>query len=903
MKDNFTDLVRDSVIKTWLKLDIESPKNYLINFDLDNIIYQLYSDIERTMLEVYYEYFNEYRQKEHLAEASNKLGLFKEYISTADFQKDLVNSFPELISYIKLREEFFNRYINKLLKDLDTWWEDYNFKSLDRINCFSGDSHNQGQHVCQIIVDTDKSFYYKPRSSQVEKGFNELLADFMDIENFVVYSKEAFSIHKEISYIYPKSDDEIKRYYYKLGVSAAIFYLFNTVYMHYENMIIHKDIPYFIDLETITALNHNYLQREINAFRNFLNNSVLGSNVFPTPLLANKIDVSVVTGVYWEENDDLSYSIDFENDSEGELRLVKTINLLEGGKNEIIIDGKKVNPMAYLKDLRDGFTYAGNKIIQNKEEFQKKMLNLLKGQKKRQILRPTNTYAKFLNISLEAYYMQSQKSRDSVFDILKKGIYNSCENLIKSEVQSLKAGDIPMFFADLTSLDVYDAGGNIIERDFFAISSEETIKNKLEKFTEDDMDRQVSLMERSIYVASFNKYEREDFPDLSVKKEGHIEDICYQDCLSYYKSFFEEDDYLFNINVVENGDKLALWPTDFSLYDSGGILLLSFLRKELDIPDEFFYKFTYTVNELKTQGDMGLNAYTGLGSILYFLYTFYKKDKSPLYRKNIRRTLERIEEKSLEKIENFDYFTGIGGLLAVLSTTYKDMLNNKKNEDQEIISKTLDLIKSFQNIFLHKWQVIRKKYKAGLGHGLAGIYYSLGLSYKCNENQEILDMVYDLISLEDGYYLETYNDYEDPRNQVLGNFYLCYGIVGILLVRLELYRLGLVEKSTLVEKIDKLIDQVKAGFDFSSMTYSLCHGIASLIELFVEIEAINYRKEEIRQILDKLIVEELKNSRNGYGDKIDIDSFMVGKLGKSYAIIRTFKPELPSFTLLKFDAK
>lgn len=189
MKNNFTDFVRESVISKWLNLQINTPKKYLLNFNIDDLKYQLYYEIERPVLEVYYEYFNEYRQKEHLAETSNKLSLFKEYISTSDFQKDLVNSFPELISYIKLREEFFNRYINKLLKDLDTWWEDYNFKSLDRINCFNGDSHNQGQHVCQIIVDTDKSFYYKPRSSQVEKGFNELLADFMDIENFVVYSK------------------------------------------------------------------------------------------------------------------------------------------------------------------------------------------------------------------------------------------------------------------------------------------------------------------------------------------------------------------------------------------------------------------------------------------------------------------------------------------------------------------------------------------------------------------------------------------------------------------------------------------------------------------------------------------------------------------------------------------
>lgn len=68
----------------------------------------------------------------------------------------------------------------------------------------------------------------------------------MDIENFVVYSKEDFSIQKEIKYISPSSENDIKKYYYNLGIISAIFYLFNSTDMHYENMIIHKDLPYFL---------------------------------------------------------------------------------------------------------------------------------------------------------------------------------------------------------------------------------------------------------------------------------------------------------------------------------------------------------------------------------------------------------------------------------------------------------------------------------------------------------------------------------------------------------------------------------------------------------------------------------------------------------------------------------
>ncbi len=46
------------------------------------------------------------------------------------------------------------------------------------------------------------------------------------------------------------------------------------------------------------------------------------------------------------------------------------------------------------------------------------------------------------------------------------------------------------------------------------------LKNKFSNFSKKDIDKQISLMKASIYVACFNKYERIDFPDLTVKKMG-----------------------------------------------------------------------------------------------------------------------------------------------------------------------------------------------------------------------------------------------------------------------------------------------------------------------------------------------------------------------------------------------
>lgn len=71
---------------------------------------------------------------------------------------------------------------------------------------------------------------------------------------------------------------------------------------------------------------------------------------------------------------------------------------MEDGKNEIIINGEKINPILYVENIVEGFSHISDKIIKNKDEFLDKMIFVIKGQKIRQILRPTNTHAKFFKL-------------------------------------------------------------------------------------------------------------------------------------------------------------------------------------------------------------------------------------------------------------------------------------------------------------------------------------------------------------------------------------------------------------------------------------------------------------------------------------------------------------------------
>ncbi|HCY4754251.1 TPA: hypothetical protein O1V02_002840, partial [Staphylococcus aureus] len=121
---------------------------------------------------------------------------------------------------------------------------------------------------------------------------------------------------------------------------------------------------------------------------------------------------------------------------------------------------------------------------------------------------------------------------------------------------------------------------------------------------------------------------------------------------------------------------------------------------------------------------------------------------------------------------------------------------------------------------------------AGYAHGLSGIIYTLNSIYKNFETKETSNKILNLISLEDSYFNNKIGNYLDARSNVYDHYYLCYGLPGILQVRLRLESTfknkEFIKKSLL--KLGNLILNDKIEFN----SLSLCHGIGSILDLFID---------------------------------------------------------------------
>lgn len=900
MQLNFKSIVKKCVIKHFFDYDFEFRYDFEVLVSKNDLEEQFYKSVEFSALELFYELYNKIREQSVVADNQSSTVLLEEFSLTCnkeDFLNQLIEKYPEFDKFIRLRAEYFVNYLYEVLDNLAVWHVSKKFTHVSNIEFFEGDPHNRGKCVTRIEID-GYSYFYKPHSSNLELKFYDMMSKFLPFENFVILSTENFSIHKEISLVTPK-EEELKEYFYNIGLMSAVFYFFNSTDMHYENLIINKSLPYFFDLETLVSLKKPTFDSNLDQFQNFINRSIFESNIFPMPMISNNIDISALTGVQWQEDTSVSYSLDFEDDGTDLVTLSRTLIELESGNNRILIGNKLVESLEYLESIIQGFTYFANLVLDNKEKFKKEICQILNENMIRQIIRPTNVYAKFVSTSLNPYYLTGEQKRKKIFAILEEGIFNNRNKLLEYEKNNLYNGDIPIFYVKPNSMDLYDSNYEVIEQNFYEQNCLDVIISKIDLFTINELSKQIKLISDSLYIVYKNKYG--SMPGNSIG-EFKSDELRYE-LANYYNLFTYENDIVLKFNVVGQNSKLALWVNDLTLYDSGGILLLNAMRETLGITENFFESYVTTSLLLKTNLDVGISAFSGLGSQFYMTYFLYKNSQNKSivrrYVSSLNIILEKIEEYNLEDERNFDYFTGISGLLVVLTNVYCDYILS--NDFNDFSNKIYSLVLRIQDIILDKLEIIKKSYKAGFAHGLSGIYYSLGRSLLCNNNFRLHAAIRDLISLEDSYYSSAVNNYFDPRDNTSDKYFLCYGIVGIMLSRVDLGKLGIIDEEVYKDKLDIFLKQLAIDDISLDMSYSLCHGVGSILELLLSIEKKdNVSRSIFENLINKLTGQMLKNQINGYGDEFILDTFMNGYMGKNYILHRCKFIEFPSIVLLKF---
>lgn len=340
-----------------------------------------------------------------------------------------------------------------------------------------GDSHSGGKSV-ELVKDNSSEYIRKPRNAAVEHALEAFLLGLRQ-EGFV-FTPRCVKILDEGSDWHnaeivkndaAESIDDVILYCRRCGALIFIAYILGSTDLHIENVIASKDSPVLVDVETLLSGRVNDGTPHVK--HNTLTQSVLKSHLLPNWIASNGAvaDCGGLTG--------------FNDNS----RNILTYN----GENVYIYD--------FEREVLEGFTEVYSFALSHKEKLLT-LTGLFSGCGFRQILRPTETYAR---ISELVRKLDADKAKRFTEALLRRAYENDTDPdrlrkaylVFRSEVNSILRGDIPYFYSLGCSTDLCDENGKVLEG-FLLDSPVMSAKKRIGSLSAEDMECQRRIISQSL---------------------------------------------------------------------------------------------------------------------------------------------------------------------------------------------------------------------------------------------------------------------------------------------------------------------------------------------------------------------------------------------------------------------
>ena len=267
---------------------------------------------------------------------------------------------------------------------------------IKNISLGLGDSHNKGKTVSIITFSDDSKIVYKPRTMELELGFNKYL-EFLNSKsndrNYDLYTMKLISYEDYGFCEFVKHDEcmsleEVKNFYYKTGKLLAALYSLNAKDIHHENIIARGLEPIVIDLEAlfhsdITLIDKKFF-KSIEVAQKIIDSSVYSigflpqkiSNPFETES-SKYVDVSAFGG---EENQLAPFkAFKVVNENTDEIKIEKVDGFIEVQSNNPKVNGNVVKSEDYVEEIKRGFSDGYEVIVDNKIESEMTIRNIFSG--------------------------------------------------------------------------------------------------------------------------------------------------------------------------------------------------------------------------------------------------------------------------------------------------------------------------------------------------------------------------------------------------------------------------------------------------------------------------------------------------------------------------------------------
>jgi type 2 lantibiotic biosynthesis protein LanM len=650
------------------------------------------------------------------------------------------------------------------------------------------DPHCGGRSVLILEFQGGQICVYKPKDLQIDQAFSDLLRDVnkkfsthqLRVPKLLAaqgYGWCEFIKHKEFH-----SESSVLSFYRKAGKLLALVYALRGTDCHQENVIVDGDSPVLIDSEMLLQPSSHglYSIHNMLIFSHQADHSVLSTALLPQwlrhPLTGEAFTVSAFAN---QEIKQTKPSWKRVNTDEMHCKLDDS--QVPVGTHLVRLNGELIDSSNYLNEIVQGFEELYPFLEKNPSLFSR-----FKGLKSRYIHRETMAYAKVLQNSLLTKALRSTEERDQELNILSRAFTleegsDKSLAILSSELSALKRLDIPYFFTQTDSRDLYiDEKTKIAS--FFTLSAFESLSSV-------DMQVQIDKIKGSFnQLPSIRPFSGGSKLEQAKEWAQEIAKRAYRDGLGFLNWDAP--------TTMQKTQKIQYAPMGIDLYQGriGTCLFLaaldSLLAKSmykdlihscLDPIVSYYDKASPFMIEQYINAH-GLGSCLGLSSIVYGFLQISEFLSEDSYLHCAEKLAASLSPKLIQRDSHFDICSGSSGALLVFNALYSKTASKVYLDSLIYCAEHLIKMQEIDG----SWKVQAKQAYCGFSHGASGVAYSLIQAYRLRNNKAYLEAVKKAFSFEKQYFSKKEGNWQDLRNPNAEIYSLgwCHGAPGCAMARL-----------------------------------------------------------------------------------------------------------------------
>ncbi|GIQ69113.1 type 2 lantipeptide synthetase LanM [Xylanibacillus composti] len=849
---------------------------------------------------------------------------------TSEIEK-LLASFPVLA---RILTEMTTRAARNSKEMLERFLDDYDELDkvyfggrrprLQSVQMGEGDSHQDGRTVATLQFDCGLKLVYKPRSLETDIA----LAGWLHCLGHqglryplgvpATIAKQQYGWQQFVEHRPCVNEEEVRRYYYRMGVLCGVFLTLQSTDMHYENIVACGDMPYVIDNETLLA-NNIYDEEKLHFPLSHLYRSVLLSGLVPTgQLFQSRIDfdLSGIAGKPEQTSTNMKGWI-LQQEGTDEIKFAEVPFVTKQAQHLVRLEGEIVDPVKYVPEIGEGFADVYRILARDKEAAKREIRERFGRLTGRALLRPTYLYARFLTASQHPQYLQDGLDREKLLEMLwniTKG-EKAFEQIVPAEIADLLHHDIPYFTFDVKDTCLYTSSKQRIPA-VFRKSSLQWIEERLDRYGEEDLAFQLRLLKYAIHSAHVGGMELPEAEALDhpspVASGRPFEPLAMASDIADYliEHRLADDEHAAWIGLRNHDNQFRMAVLDFSIYSGtlGISMFLGLMYGETKNPvyrDAAVQNFRYVLSVFDRMGDDELlpSVFNGRGAVAYAGFFLHAIWGFPEAREAALAQLKRIGSDSQashipehamksETQSELDFLDGCAGIVTLSIHIWERFREPQALEAARMSGQRLCGLLSRERVNL-----------TGFAHGSSGLLYALGKLERHGLLPEESGFIPALLQFENAHYDKTKANWKDLRSHAAEPFaaqFWCHGAPGVLLGRSE----GHVEQVEAAER-EKLLRSIIERTS-ANPRLSLCHGVFGNIDILLSLmDKPEWRP--LRSVMEEAVWRlaarpDIPGKIQGMKER-GLVGLMLGVAGIGWTCLRLARAGLPSALTLQFPAE